>query len=121
MLKITKSEGIQIGAALIKLKYLTEDQLVHTLSEIYGYRLINLLHTEIDINAFKLIPEEVIKKYKVVPFARTGNTIKVAICNPSDIVVDHLKFLLTGFNLEIYLTKESEIMKIFEKFMLSDK
>ncbi|WP_028844500.1 type IV-A pilus assembly ATPase PilB [Thermodesulfovibrio thiophilus] len=118
-LKLQKSEGIQIGAALIKLKYLTEDQLVHTLSEIYGYRLINLLHTEIDINAFKLIPVEVIKKYKVVPFARTGNTIKVAICNPSDIVGDHLKFLLTGFNLEIYLTKESEIMKIFEKFMLS--
>ncbi|HHW19909.1 MAG TPA: type IV-A pilus assembly ATPase PilB [Thermodesulfovibrio thiophilus] len=119
-LKLQKSDGIQISAALIKLKYLTEDQLFHALSEIYGYRLINLLHTEIDINAFKLIPEEVIKKYKVVPFAKTGNTIKIAICNPSDIVVDHLKFLLTGFNLEIYLTKESEIMKIFEKFMLAE-
>jgi len=64
-LKLQKSEGIQIGTALIKLKYLTEDQLVHTLSEIYGYRLINLLHTEIDINAFKLIPEEVIKSIKL--------------------------------------------------------
>ncbi|MDI6864778.1 type IV-A pilus assembly ATPase PilB [Thermodesulfovibrio yellowstonii] len=116
-LKLQKSEGIRVGAALIKLGYITEDQLVYALSDIYGYPLISLSQTEIDINAFKLIPEEVIKKYKIVPFAKTGNTIKVAICEPLNTVVDYIKFLLTGFNLKIYLTKDSEILKVIEKFI----
>lgn len=116
-LKLQKSEGIRIGAALIKLGYITEDQLVYALSDIYGYPLISLSQTEIDINAFKLIPEEVIKKYKIVPFAKTGNTIKVAICEPLNTVVDYIKFLLTGFNLKIYLTKDSEILKVIDKFI----
>lgn len=116
-LKLQKSEGIRIGAALIKLGYITEDQLVYALSDIYGYPLISLSQTEIDINAFKLISEEVIKKYKIVPFAKTGNTIKVAICEPLNTVVDYIKFLLTGFNLKIYLTKDSEILKVIDKFI----
>ncbi len=116
-LKLQKSEGIRIGAALIKLGYVTEDQLVYALSDIYGYPLISLSQTEIDINAFKLISEEVIKKYKIVPFAKTGNTIKVAICEPLNTVVDYIKFLLTGFNLKIYLTKDSEILKVIDKFI----
>ncbi|GLI53928.1 type IV-A pilus assembly ATPase PilB [Thermodesulfovibrio yellowstonii] len=116
-LKLQKSEGIRIGAALIKLGYITEDQLVYALSDIYGYPLVSLSQTEIDINAFKLIPEEVIKKYKIVPFAKTGNTIKVAICEPLNTVVDYIKFLLTGFNLKIYLTKDSEILKVIDKFI----
>ncbi|MEN2994930.1 MAG: type IV-A pilus assembly ATPase PilB [Thermodesulfovibrio sp.] len=116
-LQVHKAEGIKIGTALIKLGYITEDQLVHALSDIYGYPLVNLSNTEIDMNAFKLIPEEVIKKYKIVPFAKTGNTIKVAICEPLNTGVDYIKFLLSGFNVKIYLTKDSEILKIIDRFI----
>ncbi len=109
---LQKSEGIRIGAALIKLGYITEDQLAQALSELYGYPLINLSNTEIDTTALKLIPIEIIKRYKIVPFARSGTTIKVAISEPLNTVVDYVKFLLTGFNLKIYLIKDSEMTKI---------
>ncbi|MCS7215317.1 MAG: type IV-A pilus assembly ATPase PilB [Thermodesulfovibrio sp.] len=116
-LRLQKSEGIRIGAALIKLGYINEDQLVYALSDIYGYPLVNLLKTDIDINAFKLIPEEVIRKYKIVPFSKTGNEVKVAICEPLNTVIDYLKFLLTGYNLKIYLTKDSEIQKVIDRYI----
>lgn len=113
--KLQKVEGIKIGSALMKLGYIDENQLFNALSEIYGYPLINILKIEKDPQILKLIPKEIMKKYKVVPFAKDGNTIKVAICDPSNTIIDYVQFLLTGFNLDIYLAKYSEMLQYFNE------
>ncbi|MCX7988490.1 MAG: type IV-A pilus assembly ATPase PilB [Thermodesulfovibrio sp.] len=113
--KVQKVEGIKIGSALMKLGYIDENQLFSALSEIYGYPLINILKIEKDPQVIKLIPKEIMKKYKVVPFGKEGSTIKVAICDPSNTIIDYVKFLLTGFNLDIYLTKYSEMLQYFNE------
>ncbi len=109
--KLQKIEGIKIGSALMKLGYIDENKLFNALSEMYGFPLINILKVEKDLQVVKLIPKEIMKKYKVVPFGKEGSTIKVAICDPSNTIVDFVKFLLTGFNLQIYLAKYSEMLK----------
>jgi type IV pilus assembly protein PilB len=109
--RVQKIEGIKIASALMKLGYINEDQLFNSLSEIYGYPLINILKIDKDHQVIKLIPQEIMKKYKVVPFAKEGSTVKVAICDPSNTTIDYIKFLLTGFNLDIYLTKYSDMMQ----------
>ncbi len=113
--RVQKVEGIKIGSALMKLGYIDENQLFNALSEIYGYPLINILKIEKDQQVVKLIPKEIMKKYKVVPFGKEGSTIKVAICDPSNTIIDYVKFLLTGFNLDIYLTKYSEMLQYFNE------
>ncbi len=117
-LRVQKQEGIRLGSALIKLGYLNEGQLIKALGNIYGYPIINLTPTEVDITAFKLIPKETINKYKILPFLKTGNTVKVAICEPN--VVEHIKFLLAGYNVEIYLMKESDINKLLSNLLIKD-
>lgn len=109
--RVQRIEGIKIGSALMKLGYINEDQLFNALSEMYGYPLIDILKIDKDPQVIKLIPPEISKKYKLVPFARDGSTIKVAICDPSTTIIDYVKFLLTGFNVEIYLTKYSIMMQ----------
>jgi type IV pilus assembly protein PilB len=109
--RVQKTEGIKIASALMKLGYINEDQLFNSLSEIYGYPLINILKIDKDPQVIKLIPQEIMKKYKVVPFAKEGSTVKVAICDLSNTTIDYIKFLLTGFNLDIYLTKYSDMMQ----------
>ncbi len=118
-LRVQKQSGIRLGTALIKLGYITEEQLLHALGNIYGYQIINLTPPEIDISVFKLIPEETIIKYKILPFAKKGNTVKVAISEPAR--VEHIKFLLAGYDVEIYLIKESELNKLLEHFRLREK
>lgn len=113
--RVQKIEGIKIGSALMKLGYINEDQLFNALSEMYGYPLIDILKIEKDPQVVKLIPPEISKKYKVVPFARDGSTVKVAICNPSSTIVDYVKFLLTGFNVEFYITKYCLMMQYLNK------
>jgi len=109
--RVQKIEGIKIASALMKLGYINEDQLFNSLSEFYGYPLINILKIDKDPQVIKLIPQEIMKKYKVVPFAKEGSTVKVAICDLSNTTIDYIKFLLTGFNLDIYLTKYSDMMQ----------
>ncbi len=116
--KLQKIEGIKIGSALMRLGYIDEDKLFKALSEMYGYPLINILKVEKDPQVVKLIPKEIMKKYKVVPFGKEGSNIKVAICDPSNTIVDYVKFLLTGFNLQIYLAKYSEMLQYLNE---SDK
>lgn len=110
-LRLQKIEGIKIGSALMRLGYINEDQLFNALSEIYRYPLINILKVEKDPQVAKLISKEIMKKYKVVPFGKGGSNIKLAVCDPSSTIIDYIKFLLTGFNLEIYLTKYSEMVQ----------
>jgi len=112
--RLQKTEGIKIGSALMKLGYINENQIVEALSDIYGYPIVNISKIEIDPNVFKLIPSDIMRKYKVVPFAKDGNTVKVAVCDPSKTVIEHIKFLLAGFNLEIHIAKDSELTKILE-------
>ena len=110
-LKLQRREGIKIEAALIKLGYIDENQIFNALSEVYNSPLISILKVEKDPQVVKLIPKEIMKKYKVVPFSKEGNTIKVAVSNPSNTIIDYVKFLLTGFNLDIYLAKDSEMLQ----------
>jgi type IV pilus assembly protein PilB len=110
-LKLQRREGIKIEAALVKLGYIDENQLFNALSEVYNSPLISILKVEKDPQVVKLIPKEIMKKYKVVPFSKEGNTIKVAVSNPSNTIIDYVKFLLTGFNLDIYLAKDSEMLQ----------
>ncbi|MEN2985410.1 MAG: type IV-A pilus assembly ATPase PilB [Thermodesulfovibrionaceae bacterium] len=119
--KLQKIEGIKIGSALMKLGYINEEQLYKALSEIYGYPYINLNTTEKDLSIIKMIPKNIITKYRIVPFAREGNTIKVAISDPSTTVTDYLKFLLAGFNTEIYLAKHSDMIKFINELEKDSK
>lgn len=114
-IQLQKVEGIKTGSALIKLGYINESQLFKALSEIYDHPLIDILQIEKDSQVVKLIPKEIMKKYKVVPFGKEGNTIKVAICDPSSTIIDYVRFLLTGFNLDIYLARYSEMMQYFNE------
>ena len=109
--KIQKKDGIKLGSALIKLGYIDEDRLFNLLSEFYGYPLINILKINKDPNVINLIPYKIMKQYKVVPFEKNGNTIKIAVCDPSSVIITHIRFLLSEFNLEIYLAKYSDMLQ----------
>ncbi|MGB9710802.1 MAG: type IV-A pilus assembly ATPase PilB [Thermodesulfovibrio sp.] len=117
-LKYQKTEKIRLGEALVKLGYTSEEQIFYALSEIYGYQLIHLTAQSIDKNVLKLVPEEFIKKYNFIPFAKTENTVKVATSEPAN--MNYIKSILTGFNIQFYLIKHSELTEILSNLMKID-
>ncbi|KAF0145672.1 MAG: type IV pilus assembly protein PilB [Nitrospirae bacterium] len=104
-LVLQKKSGGRLGTNLVKLGHVTEDKLVTFLSKQYGVSAINLADYKIDTAVLKLVPAEMAKKYMMMPVARVGATLTVAMADPSNVfAVDDIKFM-TGYNVEIVINR----------------
>jgi type IV pilus assembly protein PilB len=111
-----KKNGSRLGASLVKLGMLNEQELLSFLSKQYHVPSINLEEFKIDAEVLKLISEEVATKHQVVPVHRAGASLVVAMADPSNIfAIDDIKFL-TGYNVEVVVASESQIQKAIERF-----
>lgn len=109
-LGLQKREGGRVGTNLVKLGYITEEKLVTFLSKQWGVPAVNLADYQIDQSVLKLVPYEVARKYLIMPVARVGATLTIAMVDPSNVfVIDDIKFM-TGFNVEVVVSGESSIM-----------
>jgi len=111
-----KISGGRLGASLVKLGYLKEEDLAAFLSRQYGVPSINLSEFEIDESVIKLIPAEVAQKYMLVPVNRAGSTLIVAMADPSNIfAIDDIKFM-TGYNVEVVVAAEASVKTAIDKY-----
>jgi type IV pilus assembly protein PilB len=109
-------EGENLGYTLAKLGYLEETQLINFLSRQYGVPSINLDECEVADDVVKLIPKEVAQRHNLVPIARQGSTLIVAMADPGNIyAMDDIKFL-TGLNVEVVVASETSIKKALERY-----
>ncbi len=110
-LELQKKEGGRLGSSLVKLEYITEERLVSFLSKQYGIPAINLNDYQIDEGVVRLIPPEVAQKYQIMPVARVGANLTIAMVDPSNVfAIDDIKFM-TGYNVEPVVASESAIME----------
>lgn len=120
-LELQRKEGGRLGSNLIKLGFLTEEKLVAFLSKQYGVPAINLSDYKIDPSVTKFMPQEVAYKYQILPVARVGATLTIAMVDPSNVfAIDDVKFM-TGYNVEPVVASESAIREaIAEHYGQSD-
>ncbi len=111
-----KSNGGRLGAALVKLGLVTDDEVTAVLSRQYGVPSINLRYYEVDPQVTKLIPQETAVRYQIVPLSRVGSTLTIAMTDPTNVfAMDDIKFM-TGFNVEPVVASESAIAEAIHKF-----
>jgi type IV pilus assembly protein PilB len=109
-LTLQKKAGGRLGTSLVKLGYITEDKLVAFLSKQFGVPAINLQDYEIEATVVKLIPVDMARKYTIMPVARVGATLTIAMTDPSNIfAIDDVKFM-TGYNVEVAVSSETGIL-----------
>jgi len=108
-LNLQRREGGRLGTNLVKLGYITEEKLVIFLSRQCGVPAINLSDYKIDPSLLKLIPVDMARKYLIMPVARVGATLTIAMADPSNVfAIDDVKFM-TGYNVEVVVSGESSI------------
>jgi len=109
-LTLQRREGGRLGTNLIKLGHITEEKLVTFLSRQYGVPAINLSDYKIDPSVLKLVPVDIAREYLIMPVARVGATLTIAMADPSNVfVIDDIKFM-TGYNVEVVVSNESSIL-----------
>jgi type IV pilus assembly protein PilB len=115
-----RSAGGRLGHQLTKLGYIEENELTSFLSKQYSVPSINLRDFEIDAEVLKLIPKEVVVRHQVLPINKSGNTLIVAMADPSNIyAVDDIKFI-TNFNMDVVVASEAQIAEAIEKYYTSN-
>jgi len=111
----SSGEG-RLGTNLIKLGYLSERQLLASLSKQHGVPGVDLNTVEIDDAVLNLISSNIAKKYELVPLSRVGKMLTVAMVNPNDIfAIEDIKFS-TGFEVQPVVASETAIRNALEKY-----
>jgi len=115
-LQYQKQHGGRLGNCLMKLGYITEDEITGVLSRQYGVPSINLKYYDVESAVIKLIPQETAVRYQVVPLSRVGSTLTIAMTDPTNVfAMDDIKFM-TGFNVEPVVASEAAIAEAIHKF-----
>src|SRR5438067_13568362 len=113
--KVQKEQSCRLGSALVKLGFLTDEDVTNFLSRQYGVPAINLSYFEIDPAVVKLIPFETAKRYQILPLSRVGASLTIAMVDPTNVfAMDDIKFM-TGFNIEPVVASESSIIEGIDK------
>jgi type IV pilus assembly protein PilB len=115
-LEYQQENGGKLGFNLVKLGYITDEDITQFLSEQYGVPAVDLANFEIDEGILKLIPSEVAQKYNAIPLSRSGASLTVAMSDPGNVfAVDDIKFM-TGYDVETVVASEMAIREAIDKY-----
>ena len=116
-----KKSGGRLGSCLIKLGFVTDEDVTTFLSRQYGVPSINLAYFEVDTDVTKLVPEDTARRYEVVPLSRVGSSLTIAMVDPTNVfAMDDIKFM-TGFNVEPVVASESSIREAIDRFYAKEQ
>ena len=107
--------GERLASVLTRLGLLKEDDLLDFLSRKYGIPIINLGRVEVEPEILKLVRREIIQKYQVFPVRKVGNTLTLALSDPTVVLaIDDVQFA-TGLHVIPVLAGESAIRQAIER------
>jgi type IV pilus assembly protein PilB len=104
-----KNTGITFKEALIEKEIITDENLGVLIADAKKIPFVVLSKIAIPEEAYRIIPERLARKYKAIPFARDKNGIKVAMTDPSNVLVPEMIARKTGMKVYAYLATERDI------------
>jgi len=94
-LEHAKTKNLRIGEALIDLKLATDAQVYKALAQQHNMEYVDLDKTSVSPAAVNLVPDELMRKYVIVPLGMESGKIRLAIHDPLDLeMLDILRFRL---------------------------
>jgi type IV pilus assembly protein PilB len=107
--------GGQLATTLVRLGFVSDDDLTTYLHKEYRLPVIDPLSVEPLPEVLALIPHLLSKKHDVLPISLTGSTLTLAMADPSNLgALNECKFL-TGCDIRIVLAPPRGIQKAIER------
>ncbi|MCP5046548.1 MAG: type IV-A pilus assembly ATPase PilB [bacterium] len=115
-LEVQKKEPGKLGSILIRLGYVTEEDIAQALSKQFGYPSINLSKFDIDEKVLELIKPEMARKHVVMPVHRIGSILTLAMSDPSNLFVQEEIRFSTNLRIQAVIAPESSIIESIDKY-----
>ena len=107
--------GVNLVAALVQDGVADEGRVMAFVAERFGLEEMDLTPADVDEAAFGLMPLPLLKKRHLLPFARTGSVLDVAMSDPTDLAaIDEIRFM-TGDDVRTVLVRPSAIRQILDR------
>ncbi|WP_028862449.1 GspE/PulE family protein [Psychromonas aquimarina] len=108
--------GLKLGATLIHLGYISEEQILTFLSRQLNIEIVDLLKVKIDHNAVQLIPEVHARRLRALAIHDNGKTVTLVVSDPADLhSLDVLASLLKGRHFELMIAREDQLIESFDR------
>src|SRR5262249_43076885 len=84
----------KLGSILVRLGAISEDKLLGFLSRQYNVPSVSLGQLNIEPDVLRLVPGPLAEKLEVLPIKRSGNTLTLAMADPSNVLaLDDVAFM----------------------------
>ena len=109
-----KSGSHPVYKAFIELGILSKDQVYELIADELGLAYIDLNNFTIEEELFSLLPEEIVRKFKVIPVFSMEKSLGLAMADPRDVeAIDHIS-RYTGLSVDPYLSAEEDILNVID-------
>lgn len=102
-------ENETLSKILVRLGFVTEEQLVSFIGEKIHAPYVNIKNYTIDRNVLELIPEKIARRYNIIPLFKIEDVLTVAMANPLDIFATDEISALTRCDVEELIASEESI------------
>ncbi|HQY88091.1 MAG TPA: hypothetical protein PK402_05490, partial [Tepidisphaeraceae bacterium] len=80
-----KTKNLRIGEALVDLGLTSEANVYKALAAQQSMEFVDLDRTSVPANAVNLIPDDLMRKYIILPLGTENGKIKIAVHDPQDL------------------------------------
>jgi type IV pilus assembly protein PilB len=109
-------EGGRLGTILTKLGLVKEQDVSRCLGEKFGIPYVDLDTQTIKPEVTRLLHTSIVQKHLVVPVAKSGTTLTMAMADPTNVLaVDDIKFM-TGLKVDLVVATEGAIRRAIERY-----
>ncbi|OGH38310.1 MAG: hypothetical protein A3B44_01540 [Candidatus Levybacteria bacterium RIFCSPLOWO2_01_FULL_38_21] len=105
----TRNARITLQEAAIEKDVITDERLGLLVASHIKFPFISLSKITIPESVFRIVPERLARKYKVIAFARDMDGIKLAMSDPADLRFQEMIIKKTGQRATPYLATERDI------------
>ncbi|MHC4114515.1 MAG: GspE/PulE family protein [Planctomycetota bacterium] len=114
-IKTSRSSDRRLGDVLLELGLIDQTNLTKAIATQFGLKYINLEKIEIPQEVLDILPEDLIRKHKVLPLGMNNGRLKLVINDPLDLeAMDAIRFRLNT-DLDCRLASISQIRDYIEK------
>lgn len=104
-----------LGEVLVSLGFATEETIAEAISRQTGIEYLRVPAEPIAPNILKLVPEELCRRYRMVPLGIEGSILKIAMANPFDVVALDTIRASTGLEPLPFIAPWGDIAAAIEK------
>ncbi len=116
---ILKQQGGHLIKILVSKQFVEEKKLMSALGEHLGIPPIDLSKLKIDSEVVELIPRNVCEFYGLIPVAKIGNALSIAMVDPTNVfAIDDIK-LMTGMDIVPTIASETDITEVLKNYYSS--